>query len=284
MFFATLASGSSGNAILVGARGGSFLIDAGLPAARLLENMRRVGARPEELEGIFVTHEHEDHIRGVGALARKRGLPVYATEGIWAAMETGTGALPAACRRVIAADSFTLAGLSLTLIRTSHDSKESYGLLARAEGLTLGVATDTGVVTPDMRAKLRNCDALIIEANHDSDMLRRGRYPYCLKKRVAGEFGHLSNAQTGEALRDWIGENTQKVVLAHLSAENNTPALALRTIVEMLRGHAVRQKCARLKIRVAPRHEPDEIIVLGEGRGAYVDLQGKPAAGGMAVQ
>jgi phosphoribosyl 1,2-cyclic phosphodiesterase len=279
LFFATLASGSSGNAILVGARGRGFLIDAGLPAARVLESLRRVGCGPEELEGIFVTHEHVDHIRGVGVLARACGLPVYATAGVWAAMAGAVGALPAACRMVLTDDTFALAGMNLTLVRTSHDSVESYGLLARDGELTLGVATDTGVITPDMRAKLRGCDALIIEANHDGDMLWRGRYPRFLKKRVAGEFGHLSNTQAGEALRDWIGENTQKVVLAHLSAENNTPALALKTVVEMLRGHPVRQKCAQLKIRVAPRHEPHELIVLGEERGSNTDGQRVRAAG-----
>jgi phosphoribosyl 1,2-cyclic phosphodiesterase len=284
LFFGTLASGSSGNAILAGNRNRGFLIDAGLPAARLLENLQRTGVGPEQLEGIFVTHEHGDHIRGVGALARKLGLPVYATAGIWEIMEAEVGLLPAAQRVVVAAESFALAGLSLTLIHTSHDSVESYGLLARAEGLTLGVATDTGVVTPDMEEKLRDCDALVIEANHDSDMLRRGRYPWHLKKRIAGERGHLSNAQTGEALQRWIGENTQKVVLAHLSEENNTPALALKTVVEMLRSHEVRQKCGRLKIRVAPRHEPHELIVLGEERRSYDDLQRERAGRGAAVR
>jgi phosphoribosyl 1,2-cyclic phosphodiesterase len=284
LFFGTLASGSSGNAILVGGREGSFLIDAGLPAARLLENIRRAGAVPEQLRGIFVTHEHVDHIRGVGALARKLNLPVYATAAIWEAMEETVGSLPAARRLVVAAaEDFCLAGFNLALIRTSHDSRESHGLLIRGGGVTLGVATDTGVVTPDMRTKFRNCDALIIEANHDSDMLWRGRYPQYLKRRVAGEFGHLSNRQTGEALREWIGENTQKVVLAHLSEENNTPALALKTVVEMLRGHAVREKCARLRIRVAPRHEPHELIVLGEERDAYGVLQRNRMAGGFTA-
>ncbi|MDR1070089.1 MAG: MBL fold metallo-hydrolase [Gracilibacteraceae bacterium] len=284
MFFGTLASGSSGNAILVGDEGGSFLIDSGVSTTRLTENMRRVGARIEELRGIFVTHEHFDHVRGVGTAARKYGLPVYATEKIWEAMEKTVGALAAEQRVVVETDDFTLAGFDLTLIRTSHDSVESYGLLVRSGALSLGVATDTGVVTADMRAKLRGCDALIIEANHDGNMLWQGSYPYYLKKRVAGEAGHLSNRQAGEALRELIEKNTQKVVLAHLSEENNTPALALRTVVEMLRSHEARQKCGRVKIRVAPRHEPHELITLDEGKGTYGVLRGERTAGGLAVR
>jgi phosphoribosyl 1,2-cyclic phosphodiesterase len=263
--FATLASGSSGNAILVGEGGRHLLVDAGLPAKQILQNIQKIGLDPCQLEGIFVTHEHIDHLRGVGSLARKCRIPVYATAGLWAVMEADLGPLMAAQKIVVdAEEAFSLAGLKLSLLRSSHDSAESYGLRVESAELALGIATDTGVMTPELQKGLRHCDALIVEANHDLSRLWQGPYPQALKRRITGDRGHLSNIQIGAALRELIGENTQKIVLAHLSEINNTPALALKTVVEMLRSHAIREKCARLKIRVAPRHEPHELVVLAE--------------------
>lgn len=263
MHFATLASGSSGNSILVGQENRSFLVDCGITVKRLLANMEMVNSNTLQLEGIVITHEHSDHIKGVGALARKLKIPIYATEGIWDEMESSLGKICVAQKKVIGRE-IKLAGMEIKLIPTSHDSRESYALKVAGGDLTLGIATDTGVITEEMHRNLQGCDAYIVEANHDLQKLWQGRYPAYLKKRISSNVGHLSNVQLAEALIDWLGENTQKVVLAHLSEENNTPEMALASVLNILRNSPVRKKCARLKIRVAPRYLPHELINLGQ--------------------
>jgi phosphoribosyl 1,2-cyclic phosphodiesterase len=263
MEFATLASGSSGNAILVGEEKRHFLVDCGITVKRLLTNLSMVNTLPGQIEGIIVTHEHIDHIKGVGALARKLKLPVYATNGLWEVMETTLGELRPE-QKIIVQDNLTVAGMQVHLIPTSHDSRESYGLRIAGKKLTLGIATDSGTVTEEMHRNLRGCDAYVVEANHDLQKLMQGRYPWYLKKRISSNYGHLSNTQLAEALSEWLTENTQKVVLAHLSEENNTPEIALSTVLGILRESPVRRRCSHLKIRVAPRHVPHELIYLGE--------------------
>jgi phosphoribosyl 1,2-cyclic phosphodiesterase len=263
--FATLASGSSGNSILVGQGERFFLVDAGLPASRLLDSLASLGISRQQLEGIFITHEHGDHLSGAFALARKCGIPIYATLGIWEEMEKASACPAGEYKKLVDGSlSFTLAGLKVRLCRTSHDSRESFGLRVDSPGCSLGIVTDTGMITPEMDFLLAGLNAYIIEANHDRQKLWDGPYPRHLKQRIDSNRGHLSNRQTGEVLRRWIEPHTQKVVLAHLSEINNTPALALRTVVEMLKNDVVRAKCSALRLRAAPRHEPHELIVLGE--------------------
>ena len=261
MHFATLASGSSGNAIVVGDGDRSFLVDCGITVKKLLANLTMIDIPTGQLEGIIITHEHSDHIKGVGALARKLKIPVYATKGIWDEMEPKIGALPPEQKKMVE-KRISLAGMEVNLISTSHDSTESYGLKVLSKYNTLGIATDSGIVTEDMHRNLRGCDAYIVEANHDLDRLWQGRYPFFLKKRITGNRGHMSNIQLAEALREWLNENTRKVVLAHLSDENNTPELALTTVLKTLRDSSVRKRCPDLRIRVAPRNVPHELVVL----------------------
>lgn len=128
----------------------------------------------------------------------------------------------------------------------------------------MGVATDSGIITEAMHSYLTGCDALVVEANHDSDMLWQGRYPWYLKKRISGNFGHLENRQIAEGLLAWVQENTQQVVLAHLSEENNTPETALATVLRILRDSHIPKQTPELKMRVAPRYTPHELLVLRE--------------------
>jgi len=263
MHFATLASGSSGNAILVGEENRNFLVDCGITVKRLLANLGMIDISVPRIEGIIITHEHSDHIQGVGALARRLKIPVYATYGIWDEMEKVLGELRPE-QKVVIARKVALAGMQIKLVPTSHDSRESYGLKVAGKKYSLGIATDSGIVTEEMHRSLRGCDAYVVEANHDLERLRQGRYPLYLKKRINSDVGHLSNIQLAEALREWLTENTQKVVLAHLSEENNSPELALTTVIRILRDSSVKQRCSHLKIRVAPRYLPHELISLGE--------------------
>lgn len=263
MHFATLASGSSGNAILVGRGSRSFLIDCGISAKRLLANLAMVNIPPIQLEGIIITHEHADHIKGVGSLARRLKIPVYATKGIWSEIEYCLGKLHPQQKVIIEKD-ISLAGLDIHLFPTSHDSRESYGLKITGNGLTLGIATDSGTITEEMHRNLQGCDAFIVEANHDRQKLWQGRYPWPLKRRINSNLGHLNNVQLAEALTEWVMENTKKIVLAHLSEENNTPEIALATVCSILRNSSARKRCCGLKIRVAPRHTPHALIDLSE--------------------
>lgn len=263
MHFATLASGSSGNAIVVGEGSRNFLVDCGITVKKLLTNLEMLDISLTHLEGIIITHEHVDHIKGVGALARKLKIPVYATQGIWEEMDAKVGTLKPE-QKVIINRHTLLAGMDIKLIATSHDSRESYGVKVKGTKFALGIATDSGIVTEEMHRNLQGCDAYVVEANHDVDKLWLGTYPPFLKKRIISNKGHMSNVQLAEALREWLTENTQKVVLAHLSAENNTPQLALTTVLKILRESSVRQRCSHLKIRVAPRSIPHELIVLGK--------------------
>ncbi|NLI92913.1 MAG: MBL fold metallo-hydrolase [Peptococcaceae bacterium] len=264
MHFATLASGSSGNAILVGEENRSFLVDCGITVKKLLANLSMVNTSPLQIEGIIITHEHTDHIKGVGALARKLNIPVYATNALWEVMEDNLGDLKPEQKILVQEEDLSLAGMNIRLVPTSHDSRESYGLKVTGRKLTLGIATDSGIITEEMHRNLQGCDAYIVEANHDLQKLMHGRYPWYLKKRISSNHGHLSNVQLAEALCEWLTENTQKVVLAHLSEENNTPEIALSTVLGILRDSQARRRCAGLKLRVAPRHIPHELIVLEE--------------------
>ncbi|MDQ7092991.1 MBL fold metallo-hydrolase [Desulfosporosinus sp. PR] len=269
MHFTTLASGSSGNAILVGEGHRHLLVDCGISGKSLLANLSQLNIESSEIEGIIVTHEHIDHIRGVGVLARKLKIPIYATAGLWQAMSYSLGKL-AMEQRLEVNTSFSCAGLDVLLYPTSHDSRESYGLkIARPEKkdkarLVVGIATDSGRITKEMQQHLKGCDGLVVETNYDEERLHNGPYPAYLKRRISGHYGHLENSQLAMGLAEWIQENTQRVVLAHLSEENNTPEIALSTVLDVLRDSKTSKRYPQVKVQVAPRHTPHELIILRE--------------------
>ncbi|MCL1790484.1 MAG: MBL fold metallo-hydrolase [Peptococcaceae bacterium] len=261
MEFCSLSSGSSGNALVVGEEGRYFLVDCGISANRVTACLAQVQIPVSQIEGIVVTHEHSDHILGVGALARRLRIPVYAGDLVWEAMEKPLGRLTGDQKRTVI-DKASVAGMHVDFFATSHDCRQGKGIRVTGRFGTLGVLTDTGMLTERMHQVLTGCTCIVIEANHDLDRLWRGSYPQSLKKRVAGVCGHLSNVQAAEGLCRWVQSNTQRVVLAHLSEENNTPELALRTVCSILRDSPVKRRCPRLKIRVAPRYGPHELITM----------------------
>ena len=269
MHFTTLASGSSGNAILVGEGNRHLLVDCGISGKSILHNLSCLNISDSEIEGIVVTHEHVDHIRGVGVLARKLNIPIYATTGLWKAMSPFLGKL-AEHHRMEVQESFSCAGLDVLLYPTSHDSRESFGLKISQPkcvgkgNLAIGIATDSGTITEEMHRHLKGCDAFVVEANYDDQMLKFGSYPAYLKKRIRGQYGHLDNMQVAEGLLEWMAENTQRILLAHLSEENNTPEIALSTVMRILRDSNRLKECMEVQVQVAPRHSPHELIVLKE--------------------
>jgi len=204
-------------------------------------------------------------------LARKLKIPIYATNGLWKVMSPLLGKL-AESQRVEVQESFSCAGLDVLLYPTSHDSRESYGVkVSRPKGenkmdLAVGIATDSGIITEEMHCHLKGCNAFVVEANYDDEMLKNGSYPAYLKKRIRGQYGHLENKQLAEGLLEWMTENTQRIVLAHLSKENNTPELALSTVLHILRdsNRSRENRDVQVHVHVAPRYSPHELIMLKE--------------------
>lgn len=229
-----LASGSSGNAYLVSAGASRVLLDAGLPAPVLERYLRHCGAAAAQLSGIFVSHEHGDHLAGVGALARRYRLPVFATPGTLRAGAAGLGALPAVSE-LSPERTTTLGALTIGVFPVAHDAAEPVGFWVAGDGTSLGLCTDLGQVTPPVEAALAGVDLLVIEANYDQERLWQGPYPWPLKRRVAGPTGHLPNHEAAQLVTALAAARPPQMVwLAHLSATNNTPALARAAVAGAL--------------------------------------------------
>jgi phosphoribosyl 1,2-cyclic phosphodiesterase len=225
--FASLGSGSRGNATLIEAGGTCLLVDCGFSVAETRRRLARLGKEPEGLAAILVTHEHTDHARGVESLARKFDIPVWATAGTAAAW---TGAASLDIRFFSAHQPFAVGDLEVLPFPVPHDAREPAQFAFSDGASRLGLLTDTGSSTPHIQRMLDRCDALLLECNHDPDMLAAGHYPPSLKARILGDLGHLSNLQAAELLRELDRSRLQHLVAAHLSEKNNTPHLAVAAL------------------------------------------------------
>lgn len=223
MRFASLGSGSRGNATLVEAGGVRVLVDCGFPLRELEVRLGRLGVAPETLDAVLVTHEHGDHLRGVGPLARRYRLPVWATAGT---LRRGRcGALPSVELCDAHGPGFRVGGLEVRPYPVPHDACEPCQFVFRGDGLQLGLLTDTGSITQHILDCLAGCDGLLLEANHDLEMLRTGPYPPRLQARVGGAYGHLSNDQAAQLLQQLEHRRLRKLLVGHLSEKNNHPEL-----------------------------------------------------------
>lgn len=226
MRFASLGSGSEGNALLVEVAGTRLLMDCGFGLNDSIARLARRGISPEQLNGILVTHEHGDHSGGVARLARKFGLPVWLTHGTLRVLSDKLSGVER-IREIDPHQPFAIGDIEITPYPVPHDAAEPVQFVFGDGARRLGVLTDAGSSTPHIEAVLGGCDALVLECNHDSDMLMNGDYPWSLKQRVGGRFGHLNNRDAAAILSRLDRSRLQHLVAAHLSRSNNTAALAV---------------------------------------------------------
>ena len=228
MRFAVLGSGSRGNATLIETDGTRILLDCGFGLREIERRLADIGAEPDSITAVVVTHEHGDHVGGVARFAARHRVEVWSTPGTW----KGAGCPDAGRLRLFPGhgSGLRIGAFTLRPIPVPHDAREPCQFVIEGEGRRLGVLTDAGTVTPRMCESLRECDALMLEANHDPDMLRDGPYPPSLQRRVGGPFGHLSNTQTAELLDAVHHRGLRRLVISHLSEKNNRPELALAAV------------------------------------------------------
>jgi phosphoribosyl 1,2-cyclic phosphodiesterase len=263
MRLCSIASGSSGNCILAGSDSSHILIDAGISGKRIREGLAGFGLKPEETSGIFVTHEHMDHIQGLGVMARRYGLPIYATEKtIQAIRQIGTlGVIDESLYHVVTADQPLAVGdLTVEPIRVSHDAADPVMYLLHHGERSAAIVTDLGTYDQYLLDKLQGVEVLLLEANHDVRMLETGAYPYPLKQRILSERGHLSNETSGRFLGELLHDHFRAVVLGHLSKENNYEQLAYETVrLEVTMGDNP-YKGTDFPMYVAKRDQPSACI------------------------
>ncbi|MDR3072464.1 MAG: MBL fold metallo-hydrolase [Clostridiales Family XIII bacterium] len=233
--FCSFSSGSSGNCYLVKADSSAVLVDAGISTSRIMNGLLASRTDPEEIQGILITHEHSDHIRGLDVLSRRLSdAKVYATEGTMRKLRSAR--VPESCRIVSAGENHSIGKLEVDVFAVSHDAAEPIGFSIGLGGKRVCIITDTGVVTEEMLSVAAEADILVLEANHDVSMLKKGRYPPLLKQRILGREGHLSNTQAAETIATIMGLDRKPrcVLLAHLSRDNNDPYVAEKTVSEIL--------------------------------------------------
>lgn len=235
MRFSVLASGSSGNCTYIETDKQRVLVDAGLSGKKITELIAQIDRRLEDIDALFITHEHKDHIHGAGVLSRKYNIPIYANHQTWLAMENQIGAIPLENRKYIEPDQLmTLGDLDILSYNVSHDAASPQFYAFQKGGKQFVMLTDTGYVSNRLKSQLRNATAYLIESNHEIEMLRYGQYPWSLKQRILGDKGHLSNEAGALAMVDMIGNQTKQVYLGHLSRDNNTKELAMSAMYNTL--------------------------------------------------
>ncbi len=235
--FATIASSSSGNCVYVGTEYTNILIDAGLSGKKIEEGLRELELTGNDIDAVFVTHEHIDHVDGIGVLSRRYNIPIYATEGTWANMPSKVKAetiRPDFKRCVYADENTVFNDLLIKPFEIPHDAAEPVGYSIMTDKDKITIATDIGHISDVIKENVKGSSLLLLESNHDVDMLKNGSYAYNLKQRILSDYGHLSNINAGKFLSDFADSRLKYVFLGHLSKENNTPRVAFDTVKDIV--------------------------------------------------
>ncbi len=265
MRFVSLASGSSGNSIYMGTDHTHILIDAGISCRRIDMGLKELGIKTSELDGIFITHEHSDHIQGLRIVSKKYQIPIYGTEETLQQIERmdRKGEIDTSLFRSILPDmELTLGDMTIVPFSSSHDAANPLAYRVESQGKSAAVVTDLGSYSPYTIQHLEHLDAVLLEANHDVHMLESGSYPYYLKRRILSSVGHLSNDACGTLLNAILHDGIQSVFLGHLSQENNDETLAYETVSLAIAKGSNPCRSKDVPIRVAKRDRMSEVVCL----------------------
>ncbi len=261
--FCPINSGSNGNCTYIASQSTGILIDAGLSGRNIETRLKQIHADARDISALFITHEHSDHISGVGVMSRRYKLPVYATPNTWRYLNRHQpiGKIDEALKReILPGQTICVGDMDITAFDIPHDSSQPVGYSvcvgSDENGKKLCVATDIGHVTDEIRTQLSGADVMLIESNHDVEMLLNGRYPQALKDRVMGKRGHLSNEMAGALLSQTYSERLKHVYLGHLSEENNIPMIAMDTVRNILDIHNIPLR----SLRIADRYGVSEAV------------------------
>lgn len=263
MRLCSIASGSSGNCTYVGSETTHLLVDVGISGKRAESGLNCLGLKGSDVDGILITHEHADHVAGLGVFARKYGIPIYATHGTIEALKgmRQVGDVdPALFCEIQADQKFSIKDLTVNPMKISHDAAQPVAYRIAYGNKRVGICTDLGVYTDYTVECLKGMDALLIEANHDVHMLQVGPYPYPLKQRILGDRGHLSNENSGKLLCRILHDGLQSIVLGHLSKENNLPELAYEAVRMEINLGENPYHAGDFRLMVAKRDEVSKVI------------------------
>lgn len=253
----SIASGSSGNCIYLGEEDGGILIDAGISRKRIVTGLERKGLSLDDIKAIFITHEHSDHISGLGPVLRKNPIPVYATADTVSAIWEKTNMnniSPELFHSIRPEEEIEAGEMLVRPFSISHDAVDPVSYMVRDGGQKLGMVTDLGYYDEAIVERLRDSNLLYVEANHDIHMLQAGPYPYYLKRRILSERGHLCNEMAAQLVTELVNDRLGQVILGHLSKENNYPDLALATVKNEVEDS--------VKVEVAPRDHAGHLFDL----------------------
>lgn len=237
----SLFSSSSGNCTFVSSGNTRVLVDIGVSCKNVVRELNHINEVPEDIQAILITHEHTDHIKGAGIFARRYKTPIYATAETWQAMERGLGTVPEHCIKIIDKTQIEAIGdIGVKAFCIPHDAVDPVGYSFYAGEKKITTATDLGHISSEVEVNLAGSIAVLLESNHDVSMLRNGPYPYALKQRILSDYGHLSNDNCAKLALRLVKQGTSRLVLGHLSAENNRPDLAYRTACDVFEAAGVR--------------------------------------------
>lgn len=259
MKFCSLYSGSTGNSLFVQGEETKVLIDAGVSAKKITESLAAINVDIKEINAILVTHEHIDHIRSIGTLAKKYNIPIYANLGTWNGIENEKLVINIENRNYFKnGKSFEIGDLKIKSFSTSHDAMDSCGFSIESDNKKVSIATDLGEATKEVMENLKASKFVLLESNYEPEVLRACSYPYSVKSRISSKKGHLSNNQAGQTISKLIESGLMRVMLGHLSKESNFPELAYKSVANELIRNGIKEK--EIELNVASRTGPSKVV------------------------
>lgn len=264
MRICVLASGSKGNCVFIEGKNTKILIDAGISKLEVEKRLTLLNVNPDEIDSILITHEHSDHIAGVGNFARKHNCKVFAHKDVWPILNEKLGDLKTCQQIEFSGQPFFINELNIQSFDVEHDALHCVGFSVECDNKKISTATDLGHTTPEILNHLYTSDAILLEANHDIEMLKNNpKYPYSLKQRILSNHGHLSNDATAQAIVNMLGKNVRGIMLGHLSEQNNSPEKVIKTIQQTLQSCGATEN-QNLLIDIATQNKVSRIFKLKE--------------------